>query len=164
MKKVVSIVGIMIIYCTIASTIAKAQIDHTPVKWEFTSIPISAKKAKLVFTANLDEGWHIYSQFIEAGGPLPTTFTFIPDSKYSLKGKVKEEGKPVEAYDSTFEIKIVCYKNAVTFSQEVSLQAPAATIKGTIEFMICTHETCLPPKEVSFSVDVKPATDATKGK
>lgn len=154
MKKVASIVSIIVLYCLSGSTIANAQFDHSPVKWQFTAIPTSPKKATLVFTATLDEGWHIYSQFIEPGGPLPTTFTFLPDNRYSLKGKVKEDGKPIKSYDSTFEMKIVWYSNMVTFSQEVMLEAAITTIKGTIEFMSCTDETCLPPKEVPFSLEV----------
>lgn len=152
--------------CVFISPIVKGQVaDHAPVKWDFAAIPLNDKKAKLIFTANLDEGWHIYSQFIEAGGPLPTTFTFIPDNNYSLKGKVKEEGKPFKSYDSIFMMKIVWYKNTVVFSQEVNLQAPVTTIRGKVEFMSCTHETCLPPKEIPFILEVRTAREEkSKGK
>jgi DsbC/DsbD-like thiol-disulfide interchange protein len=129
--------------------------QRLPVKWNFTAIPTGDKEARLVFTANLDEGWHIYSQFLEEGGPLPTTFTFTPGSNYTLKGKVKEESTPVKSYDDVFMMDIVWYKNTVVFSQEVSLRAPAATIRGRVEFMACRDDLCLPPDEIEFALEVK---------
>lgn len=132
-----------------------------PIKWQFTAVTTGDHEAKLIFTASLDEGWHIYSQFLKEGGPLPTTFTFLPSKDYLLKGKVKEEGSPVKSYDDTFMMEIVWYNDRAVFSQEVKLWAPVTTIRGRIEFMGCTYDMCLPPDEIDFSMEVK-ATGAGK--
>jgi|ADGO01.1.fsa_nt_gi hypothetical protein len=70
---------------------ASAQV-HDPVRWDFKVESVSGTEATLAFTAILDDGWHIYSQFMEDGGPLPTSFTFEPSEKYTLVGEVEEEG------------------------------------------------------------------------
>jgi thiol:disulfide interchange protein len=129
--------------------------QHRPVKWHFTSVPFNEKEVSLVFTATLDEGWHVYSQFIEEGGPLPTTFTFKTDQAYSLRGKVKEESTPYKTYNDTFMMDIVWFAKTAVFSQKVALHAPSAVIQGKIEFMVCTDEMCLPPDEIAFSLEAK---------
>lgn len=126
-----------------------------PIKWHFSAVQVGDKKAKLILTANLAEGWHVYSQFMDDGGPMPTAFTFLPSDKYSLEGKVTEESTPIKKYDSVFMMGIVCYKNTVVFSQLVELNVPATTIKGKVAFMCCTNFTCLPPEEIEFTVEVK---------
>jgi thiol:disulfide interchange protein len=125
-----------------------------PVKWQFAAAPVSGSEAQLIITANLDDGWHIYSQFLEEGGPLPTTFTFQPNEAYSLTGKVKEESPPVKSYDQTFMMDITWFGKTAVFTQAVKLYAPSTVIKGRVEFMVCTDEMCLPPDDIEFSIPV----------
>lgn len=136
----------------------------TPLRWSFSAVALNDKEAKIIFTCALDEGWHIYSQFIEEGGPLPTTFTFVPDASYSLDGKVNEESTAVEEFDAVFQMPIVWYKNTAVFTQIVKLNAPVTIVKGKIAFMGCNTFMCLPPDEVSFSVEVRSATKNKKFK
>ena len=46
---------------------AEAQ-PQTPIKWKFSSVAIDKSSAKVLLTASLDKGWHIYSQFVEEAG------------------------------------------------------------------------------------------------
>jgi thiol:disulfide interchange protein DsbD len=128
---------------------------HRPVQWTFTSIKLNEDTAALVLTAKLDEGWHLYSQYLEEGGPLPTTFTFEPGNGYILAGHVTEESMPVRLYDETFMMDITWFTGTAVFTQKVTLEVPVVTIKGTISFMLCTDEMCLPPDEVSFSIELR---------
>jgi phosphoribosyl-dephospho-CoA transferase len=43
-----------------------------PVKWSQETEQVSDTEYDLIFTATIDEGWNIYSQFVEEGGPIPT--------------------------------------------------------------------------------------------
>src|SRR5687768_10766552 len=70
-----------------------------PAKWHFSAVPRGGSEASLMFTASLEEGWHIYSQFIGKDGPLPTTVTFIHSDDYALIGKVREESTPIKSYN-----------------------------------------------------------------
>ena len=42
----------------------------TPVKWSTSIEQVSEAEFDLIFTADIDEGWVVYSQFIEEGGPI----------------------------------------------------------------------------------------------
>ena len=48
-----------------------------PVKWELSVVPVETLEYEMVFTANIDENWAIYSQFLEEGGPLPLSLIHI---------------------------------------------------------------------------------------
>lgn len=155
MNRAISFGGILILLLSAFTSGTGQSRDHEPIQWEFTAVPLNEKEAKLIFTANLDDGWHIYSQFLEEGGPLPTTFTFTLDRSYNLKGKVNEESAPVTSFDNVFMMEITWFKETAIFTQTVKLNAPSTTIKGKIEFMGCNDVMCLPPDEVPFSVEVK---------
>ena len=62
-----------------------------PIKWSTKVEKLSDSEFNLVMEGKIDEGWHVYSQFTPADGPLPAEFEF-KESKgnYELVGKVKE--------------------------------------------------------------------------
>ena len=70
------------------SLFSAAQI-HNPVKWSFSTTNISDTETELVITANIEKGWHLYSQFLADNGPVPTTFKFDKSVDFTLIGKVK---------------------------------------------------------------------------
>ena len=43
-----------------------------PVKWDIRAEKVSATEYDLIFSANIDHEWAIYSQFVGDDGPLPT--------------------------------------------------------------------------------------------
>jgi thiol:disulfide interchange protein len=146
-----------------------AQIER-PVSWKFAAQPVAGtQEATLTFTVNVGGKWHIYSQFIEAGGPEPTSFAFTPSTDYELIGKVTEETTPTKAYEETFKMNIAYFNGKAVFSQKVRLKTKQTTIKGVLSYMACNDLQCLPPEEVEFSFPVKaavaavaPATSAPK--
>lgn len=146
----------LLLFCCFIQVSAISQSrEFQPIKWTFTTLPLDKGEAKLIFTCNLEDGWHVFSQFMEEGGPLPTSFRFVADRSYSLEGKVVEESKPTKEYDSVFLMPIVWYKGTAIFSQRVKLHNPVATVKGSVAFMSCNGAMCLPPEEIDFSVEVK---------
>lgn len=127
---------------------------YDPVDWKFSVIDIEGNEATLVITAHIEPGWHVYSQFIDEGGPIPTSFRFDPDDGYELKGTVSESPKAISAFDPNFNMQIAWHKTRVDFRQKVKLNEPVMTINGTLEFMTCNDTNCLPPEEVPFSIDI----------
>jgi thiol:disulfide interchange protein len=148
MKKIFSV---FILLCL--GLFASAQI-YTPVTWKFEAENITKSSATLVITANIAQGWHVYSQFIEDGGPIPTSFSFEKSSAYSLDGTVSESPKAVGGFDPTFKMQISWHKNQVRFSQKIKLTQPKVEVKGVLEFMTCDDSHCLPPEEVPFIISV----------
>ena len=128
---------------------------YDPVKWSFSSEKLNDKEYNLIITAKIEKGWHVYSQFIEEGGPIPTSFKFQPSSDYKLVDKVTESPKAVTAFDKNFNMQIAWHKDQVVFKQKVSLLVPKTSIAGTLEFMVCNDERCLPPAEVEFTIAIQ---------
>lgn len=128
-----------------------------PVKWSYKSEKVSETEFDLIITAKIDKGWHVYSQFIEDGGPIPTSFKFSPSNAYKLKGTVSEIPKAVSAFDKNFDMQIAWHKDKVDFRQRIVLNTAKTTVAGVLEFMVCNDQKCLPPAEVEFQIPVSGA-------
>jgi thiol:disulfide interchange protein len=128
-----------------------------PVTWSFSNKQVSDTEFDLVLTASIDNSWHLYSQFIADGGPVPTSFKFNPSPDYVLVGKVAESPKPKKVYEKVFEMDVAFFEKKAVFTQKIKLKVPDAKIKGTLTFMVCDDSQCLPPEDLDFSFDVKGA-------
>ena len=122
-----------------------------PVKWDFTVKKISKTESELVFTATMEAGWHVYSQHVPEGGPIPTSFKLDKGMGFFTVGEVTEP-KPVEVMDKNFNMVVKYFSERVEFKQKVRVASDKPVeVKGTLEFMCCNDESCLPPAEVPFS-------------
>jgi thiol:disulfide interchange protein len=128
-----------------------------PVKWSFSSTSIGDKEIYVIFTADIDKGWHVYSQNIAEGGPVPTSFNFDKSKGYDLIGRPSESPKAISAFDKNFGMQISWHENQAVFKQRIKLNKPEVKVKGTLEFMVCNDKQCLPPDDLEFSIDVKAA-------
>ena len=148
MKKIISILFVLI------SVVANAQI-YDPVNWEFSQKQLSDTEIELQFKATIDEGWHLYSQFINDDGPVPTEFTFITEGGYELIDGVAE-GVPIEEFDPNFDMILKYFGNEAIFTQIVQISsAEDFSLDGNVYFMVCDEAQCLPPEEVEFSFEIK---------
>src|SRR5687767_10769069 len=138
----------------LVTTVAHAQMRQ-PVKWNFSSTPLEGSLVEVVFTATVDEDWHIYSQLVKEGGPLPTTFTFEPSTEYALIDKVKESSIAIEKFDQTFMMPVSWFEKTAVFVQVIKLKGLTAVIKGKVEFMACSEYECLLPESKEFRIEVK---------
>lgn len=125
-----------------------------PVTWSYAAKKTSATTATIFIKATIDQGWHLYSQFVKDGGPVKTTFTFPSSGTYSLVGSTTEP-KAVTKFESTFKMDVSYFEKSVVFQQKVKLKGKTATVKGNVEFMVCDDKQCLPPEQVDFSIPVK---------
>lgn len=132
---------------------AQAQIEN-PVTWSFSAQRISETEATLQIKANIQKGWHLYSQFVDDGGPIPTSFKFIPSKEHQLLGKVSESPKAIVAQDANFGMQVAWHENNVLFSQKITLNKAKTTVSGVLEYMVCNNTKCLPPTELEFSIPV----------
>jgi len=136
-----------------AAGVAFGQLN--PVKWSFQSTQVSPGEYDLVFTAHIQNGWYIYSQFLDSDeGPIPTSFNFEKKTKVELIGKAKEKGDKHEGYDELFMMNIVKFSGEPTFTQRVKVTGETR-LTGYLEFMTCDNQRCLPPAEVEFAFSLK---------
>lgn len=136
--------------------VSRAQVID-PVKWTFTAKKIDAKTYEVRLSANIQAGWHLYSQAQPKDAIVnPTEIVFNSNPLVTLDGKPKETGK-VEAYtDKRLGISANQYSNEVEFVQRVKLKAAAKTnISGTVEYQTCDDKKCLPVKKVTFNLALK---------
>jgi hypothetical protein len=54
-----------------------------PVTWSYAAKKTSKNEATVFLKATIQPGWHIYSQYLKEGGPIPTSFTFTPSKAKS---------------------------------------------------------------------------------
>ncbi|MFI1772434.1 protein-disulfide reductase DsbD family protein [Thalassobellus citreus] len=133
-----------------------------PVKWSTSVEKLSDTEYQLEAKANIEKGWHLYSQTVPDGGPIPTAFMFDDaNGSIKLKGNTsEEEGHTVD--DPVFEMKIKFFEKTASFKQKVEVQEGVNTINGFVEFMSCNDTQCSPPTEVElvFKLSDKPADSA----
>lgn len=127
-----------------------------PITWGFKVNYISARECVLTFTALIRPGWHLYSQFMAEGGPMPTHFSFESTGNYDTVGKVQEVGKPIKFHDENLEMDIIWYSDSVVFSQRIRLYQHPIYVKSKVEFMACNGQVCLPIEEQQFTIEITP--------
>jgi DsbC/DsbD-like thiol-disulfide interchange protein len=125
-----------------------------PVTWSYAAKRTSPTTATVFIKATVDQGWHLYSQFVKDGGPVKTTFTFPSSAAYTLVGTTTEP-KAITKYESTFKMDVSYFEKSVVFQQKIKLKGKTAAVKGSVEFMVCDDKQCLPPEQVDFSIPVK---------
>lgn len=129
--------------------------SNNPIQWHYAVEKKSNHESMLIITAQLASGWHVYSQFMQEGGPLPTSFSFRPSNDFVVAGKPEEKGNPVRFHDDIYDMVITWYAGQVSFLQRVHLLQPATTVSGTITYMICNYHSCVPGKQ-EFYIPIAP--------
>ena len=130
---------------------------QTPVSWSFNSKKVSDKTYEVHLTANIQSGWHLYSQDQPSDAiAIPTSVTINNNPLLKLDGKVKEVGKMEKFNDKNLGISAHQYSNKVDFVQVVKVKSTAKTnVSGSVEFQTCDDKKCLPPKTVDFNIALK---------
>lgn len=129
---------------------------YDPVQWSFELKEVSENTFDAIFTAEIQEGWHIYTQFIDTSkiGPIPTTFYFTESDSYTLKGKATESAEEEsESMDPFFDMVLKKLKKKAEFVQRLEVTDKTKLIEGEIEYMVCNANHCMPGPYATFSFD-----------
>lgn len=122
-----------------------------PATWSF-QIEESGDEYIFKATANLDDGWAIYSQHTGEGGPIPLTFTY--DDKSIIKGITEERSEPIKKMSELFEVEVVKFKKQAVFEQRFTRKKGMKIFSGELRFMCCDDLRCLPPTVVQFDIQL----------
>ncbi len=126
-----------------------------PAKWSWKAVPTGKGEYNLVFTASIDGKWHVYSQFLGEGGPVPTALLFTENKDVQIVGKASETGARMhEGHDPVFDMELKYFEGSMTCIQKVKVLKDTK-LKGTLEFMLCDDSRCLPPDDLEFEFDLK---------
>src|SRR5690606_5200378 len=111
---------------------------------------------ELVFTANIQKNWSVYSMYLEnEDGPIATSINYDQTNSFKLIGKAKEEGKRKEGFDPIFEMNVIKFSEKYIVRQRIEIKDYSKSVIGYLNFMTCDDEECLPPTDVEFDFPPK---------
>jgi hypothetical protein len=133
---------------------SRDQKNEDPVSFTYEVKKVSGNIYEVKIIVNIEEPWHIYSQYTPAEGPsLPTRISFTKNPLVEIVGKPEEKGKLITKHEEVLDVKLKYFANKVEFVQKVKLKASVKTnLIGTIEYMACTNERCLMPTTEKFTL------------
>ncbi|SCX93809.1 Thiol:disulfide interchange protein DsbD [Nonlabens sp. Hel1_33_55] len=141
--------------------ISSAQILD-PASWSVKVNDLGDDTYELVSTAQLEPGWHIYSQFSVGAGNIPTEFRFYEaDNRFQLDGPNQETGTYKE-YTEVFGADVYQFKDFAIFKQKVRLlNKDVDYILAEAIYQACDDEKCLPPSPevLVFKIDPQAVVD-----
>ena len=140
---------LLILFTLLFSLTAMAQ--QNPVHFSVQQKQVSPTEVEVVFSAKIDQGWHVYSTNLPADGPTSATLHVDKLEGVTPVGKLIARGKELNVYDKTFEMKLRYFENSVGFVQRYKITAKTYSIKGYLEYGACNDEMCLPPTQVEFN-------------
>jgi len=125
-----------------------SQSDDNPAVWTYEVQKDSDTEYTIKIKADIHEGWHIYSQFTDENGSLPSEFTFEKAGEdYELIGTTSESTTLTE-YSEIFEVNETFFKDRAVFTQKIKLLNPEVTqLSIGLFYQIC-KEVCIPKDEV----------------
>ncbi len=134
---------------------AAAQILE-PVTWSSTNDGSSAH-----FTATMEVPWKIYDLTEYPGGPNATRFTFDLPEGVTLDGDITPDHPSKVKMDEIFQMEIGTFSGEVTFTQKfINTTDETQKFEVTVEWQSCDDQSCLPPTEHYFTVEIAPSGDA----
>jgi thiol:disulfide interchange protein DsbD len=142
---------------------------QNPIKWDVKSKFIEKNLYELEISAEIEDKWHLYSQFLESNegydpdnSPLSTYITYELNPNFDTVGNTTELGIETH-FDPVWEAEISFFSNKAYFIQLVkTLNTDSTIFKGNVNFMACDDQQCLPPDDYSFKIDLKSNTIINK--
>ena len=138
---------------TLAATAALAQPGMAnPVKTSVAQKPVSGKPdmVDLVFTFDIDDGWHVYGPD-NSGGPIAMTFNAEGLEGAQKEGALKLSPAPKRVHDNIFDCEVTFVEKHATATQRLKLTGGPWKANGYLQYGACNDENCLPPTNVEFS-------------
>ena len=127
-----------------------------PLKWHTSVEKTEDDTYNLIFEADIEDGWHLYSQFNDPKGSLPIEFEWHnAKGNYEVIGKAKEINTH-KAYNKVFKV------TETFFSKHAKLIQPVKVLKKDLKKIAVTlygqacKESCIQIKE-DFSFDLTKA-------
>jgi thiol:disulfide interchange protein DsbD len=126
-----------------------------PVKWSISMVKVEEGAWDVIFRADIEHGWYVYSQQSFGDmGPIPTTIVFDTLAHATTSGPSIESGeKVIEGLDPNFDdIKVKKFKGYALFTQRLKVIDPAKPITGRLDYQTCDDSKCIFPDPMYFRV------------
>ena len=147
MKKITSL---LLLWVMALPLLAQMQ---EPVKFSVAQNKLSDSEFEIVFTGNIDPGWHVYSTDIPEGGPTPATINFDEQKGVEPVGKLTARGSVHKAFDELFGMEVTYMEGTAVFVQKMRITEASYSVKGYLNYGACNDQNCMPPTNVEFSFE-----------
>lgn len=147
MKKLFTLLMLLI------STFAYSQVEN-PVSIK-ASFDIEGDEINIIFKADIEPGWHLYSTELPSGGPTAATITFETLEGAEPIGKLTPGAGEIETDDPVFGMKVKYFENKATFTQKLKIIDKNYRAQGYLRYGLCNDENCLPPTTFEFDINSK---------
>ena len=130
-----------------------------PIQWSLKpSVPRAriGQKFNLLLTAQIEEGWHLYSTQPMPNGPTATRIA-VPAGTFHSAGTI-QASDPLVVFDPTFKTDVELYVRQACF--QIPLKTAERTKPGKqlaaleITFQTCNDRICLPPTKVTVTTPI----------
>ena len=126
-----------------------------PIKWRSTVKMTSKTEGVITIKAIIQPGWHLYGTNLPEGGPKATKFDFSSSKGVKFVGQVTPSENPKNIYDKSFGMNLSWWDQTLSFTQKFKVtDKKNARIIGSISYMGCNDETCLPPSTQTINLIV----------
>lgn len=110
-------------------------------------------EGEIIFSATIDDGWHVYSTDMGSDGPISATFNVVKMEGVETVGKLQPRGQVTKQYDKMFGMELRFFEKKGQFVQRVRFTQSKYVIDCYLEYGACNDEMCLPPTEVAFKTE-----------
>lgn len=126
-----------------------------PVKWSYAIKKVTGNDYSLIVRANLQAGWHVYASRQPEGAISTPTKISIDDPQVLKIGSVRELGTK-EQQSLPGELAMQYYfAGKVDFVQLIRLKNNQKELSGSVTYMVCTDQQCLPEKSIPFRIRIE---------
>ena len=151
MKQLVTLLFSVILFANTYSQVLN------PVKWTYSTERLSPTEYNLIFSAQIDKDWHLYSVYSPDNGPLPLFFSFEKSDNYELVGKMKEYPKPHEVYEEVYKITVKQFSKSAKFIQKIKVKTnDEFKVIGNLDGQSCLDEGMCVPVTEDFELTISP--------
>lgn len=163
------IIGCLIVMSGLMPATGRAQALSPPgllgggsaaARWHVEPLPTPARPGEHLtvrFAASIEAGWSLYAPGSPVGQPLRIRFEALPDGAHDTLRLY--QAAPVAKYDPHFEAEALLYRQAADVRAVVplpeGLTAGTHEVRGTIRYMLCSDQMCLPPRSAPFAISVE---------
>ena len=118
-----------------------AQVSN-PVQWKCKVIQGEGDEATIQWTATVEKGWHLYSQYNTLGITQQTVFTYEPSTAYQLVGKTSEPA--YLEFTDDFGTDRYFEKSPVVFKQKIKVKSEKDfVVNVSVDAQACMEGKCV---------------------
>ena len=123
MKKMIFL---MTLFLWLSSLISAQMVE--PIHFKAQLKPTQGDEAEIIFSATIDNGWHLYSTELGEDGPISASFHLNKADGVKTVGKLMPRGNEVSQVDNMVGIKLRFFEKTGAFVQTVKFTKKQSSI------------------------------------